>query len=372
MEMSKSECGKAAKRYELICGRIFAKVLMVGLPLLLLDYISPYLWFHRQPKILRRFPVQVVRQPKPYTMFGGVKNGILGDNTELNELGYRGKEPRMPKASEEYRIFVLGGSTVFVGEPPIPVLLEGEFRRNGKDNVHVYNFGIVSSASTMELVRILLEISELQPDLIVMYNGGNDIFTPYKYDPRPGYPFNFIVYENNPVLESDVRSYPTFSLFLYGSNLARCFLSRLFMDSFIPMEEERQKVGWCSEDWRDEIAQRYVGNLIKAEKVSNAFGSEFIAFLQPMVAYKDQQSDEEREYRPDPTFKEHCIDVRRMILQKTSAHSEGPGPILVDLTDIYDGTPASVFIDYVHTVQESKDLVVKAIYQNITGNFEIE
>lgn len=372
MESSKSDVNKAMARCETICGRIFIRLVMIFLPLLLLDYVSPYLWFNRRSKIIRNFPVEVVRQPKPYVMFGGVKGGTIYKEEKMNDLGYRGKVPQIPKASGEFRILMLGGSTVVNGEPPIPVLLEEEFERNGMDNVQVYNFGVVSSASSMELARILFEISELETDLIVMYNGGNDIFTPYKYDPRPGYPFNFIVYENNPVLESNIRSYPTFSLFLYGSNLARCFLSRYFVNSFVPMEAEREKVGWGSDEWKDEIAQRYVSNLTKARKVSGVFGSQFIAFLQPMVDYKDVLSDEEKKHRPDPEFVKHCIDVRDRILQKASVHSKESSPILIDLTDIYDETPTHVFIDKIHTTQESKGLVVKAIYENIAGNFRIE
>ncbi|MGD2095390.1 MAG: hypothetical protein PVH77_10320 [Phycisphaerales bacterium] len=372
MGQPKSDFDKAIMRYETICGRIFVRVVMVVLPLLLLDYISPFLWFHRRSKIIREFPVEVVRQPKPYVMFGGVKNGSIYNGEKLNNLGYRGKAPQMPKTSEEFRILMLGGSTVVNGKPPIPVLLEDEFRGNGMDNVQIYNFGVVSSASSMELARILFEIPELQPDLIIMYNGGNDIFTPYKYDPRPGYPFNFIVYENNPILESDVRSYPTFSLLLYGSNLARCFLSRFFVNRFVPLDKERQKAGWGSDEWRDEIAQRYVSNLMKAKKMSNVFGSKFIAFLQPMVDYKDTLSAEEKEHRPDPEFKEHCIDVRNRILKKISKTSKESSPILVDLTDIYDKTSTRVFIDKVHTTQESKGLVAKAIYENVVGNFKIE
>ena len=372
MDRIKSHFDNVIAKYEKTCGRIFLRIVIILIPLLLLDYISPFLWFHRRPKILRRFPVQVVRQPKPYVMFGGIKNGSIYNGEKLNDLGYRGTVPQIPKDSGEFRIVMLGGSTVINGDPPIPVLLEEEFKQNGLNDVHVYNFGVVSSVSSMELARILFEISELQSDLIVMYNGGNDIFTPYKYDPRPGYPFNFIVYENNPILESDIRSYPTFSLLLYSSNLARCFLSRFFVNSFVPMEEERQKTGWCSDEWRDEIAQKYVNNLTKAKQVSRVFGSQFIAFLQPMLDYKDQLSAEEKAHRPDEEFTKHCIDVRTRILQKISLYSNESSPTLIDLTDIYDEIQTRVFIDKVHTTQENKKLVAKAIYENILRNFRIE
>ena len=107
MGRPKSDFDKAIMRYETICGRIFIRVVMVVLPLLLLDYISPFLWFHRRSKVIREFPVEVVRQPKPYVMFGGVKNGSIYNGEKLNNLGYRGKAPQIPKTSEEFRILMI-------------------------------------------------------------------------------------------------------------------------------------------------------------------------------------------------------------------------------------------------------------------------
>ena len=35
----------------------------------------------------------------------------------------------------------------------------------------------------------------LKPDLVIAYDGGNDLIQPWAYDPRPGYPFNFLTEE---------------------------------------------------------------------------------------------------------------------------------------------------------------------------------
>lgn len=369
MKESKPDIEKTAVKFETKCGRFFIRAIMILLPLLVLDYFSPLFWFHRRSEIEREFPVQVVRHPKPYTMFGGVKNSKLSEDIVLNEQGYRGKSPSVPKFPGEFRIFVLGGSTVFVGEPPIADLVEEEFRRNGSEHVKVYNYGVVSSVSSMELSRIVFELSDLEPDLIVMYNGGNDILHPCRYDPRPGYPFNFIVYENNPLLESDVRSYPTFNLLLYGSNLARSFFPHYFVRRFVPMKEERRKAGWGTDDWRTEIAQRYVGNLVKADRISNAFGAGFIAFFQPMVYFKDPLAAEERSYHHHLELQKHCVEVRERIIEQMNLLEKESAPSVVDLSDIYDGTATTVFMDNIHTLQESKGAVASAIYQHIAENF---
>ncbi|UCC98533.1 MAG: hypothetical protein JSW66_01300 [Phycisphaerales bacterium] len=372
MKKARSELEAAALSFETKCGRVFIRAMMVLLPLFVLDYFSPFFWFHRRSEIERKFPVQVVRQPQPYTMFGGVKNGILSEDIVLNGRGYMGKSVSVSKPPGEFRIFVLGGSTVFLGDPPISELVEEEFRRRGRENVRLYNYGVVSSVSGMALSRIVFEIADLEPDLVVMYNGGNDMLHPYEYDPRPGYPFNFIVYQNNPLLESDVRAYPGFKLLLYGSNLARSFFPHYFVRQFVPLKQERRKVGWGSDEWRTEVARRYVSNLVKSDRVSNAFGAGFIGFLQPMVCHKDPLSTEEKNNRPDPELEKHCRHVRDRILEQMTLLDKDSVPLLIDLSDVYDGMATTVFIDAVHTTQESKGVVAEAVYQHIVANFEIE
>ena len=369
MVKSESELEKTALKFEARCGRIVTRLLMVLLPLLILDHFSPLFWSYRRSEIERKFPVQIVRQPKPYTMFGGAKNGKLGENIVLNENGYRGGIPLVPKPSGEFRVFMLGGSTVFHGDPPISDLVEEEFKNNSFENVKIYNYGVISGVSGMELSRIVFEISDLEPDLVIMYNGANDILSPNRYDPRPGYPFNFIVYENNPLLESDVKSYPTFSLLLYGSNLARSFFPHYFINRFVPMEAERKKAGWGTDEWRSEIAQTYLRNLVKARKISETFGAEFIVFFQPMVYYKNSLSEEEKGYHHHLEWTDHCVSVRDKILKGVHQFDKGATPLLIDLSDIHDDTEATMFTDMAHTKQESKVVVAKAIYHHLMKNF---
>jgi hypothetical protein len=303
-------------------------------------------------------------------MFGGESNGKLDSNERLNELGYRKSSPSVSKVSGEFRVFVLGGSTVFNGEPSIPELLEKEFSQNRKRNVKVYNFGVVSSVSSMELSRILFEISDLKPDLIIMYNGGNDILHPYSYDPRPGYPFNFMVYEYNPLLESDIRAYPAVPLLLYGSNLARYFFPSYFIEKFVPLDEDRKKVNWGSDEWESGIAYNYVINLVRANKIADSFGARFIAYFQPLVYYKDTVTIEEKALTLIAE-RNHCIGVRRRIRSFVEQMPNGT-QIFTDLSDIYDDVHETVFKDTMHTHQNSKTMIAKAIYEQIEKRQWIE
>ncbi len=367
--------GQKKIRFEATVGRVCIQIIITTVLLLILDHFSIYFITPKAP-IERTFPTEVVRSPQPYTMFGGVGGGSLkgqlhsNKDTEekLNRLGYRGKAPLAKKAEGEHRVFVLGGSTVFNGEPTISELLEKEFYEGGSENVNVFNYGVVSSVSGQEVARIVYEISEYEPDLVIMYNGGNDIWQPLTYDPRPGYPFNFLAYEKNPLLESRVEDYPQMAMFLYGSNLMRKYLKSYFEDNFIQLEQTRAEVEYGSDQWREEIAVTYTRNVVRASKVSKAFGAEFVCFLQPMVFFKDDLTGEQVEIK-EP-LNGHCLKVREIVIEKMAAEMEKDGAVkFVDLTDCFDDRPEMIYGDHIHISQEAKELVASKIYGYLKSDF---
>jgi len=362
------------EKIEIILGRILLSMISFLTAFVLIDYASTWIISNRAP-IERRFPVDNTRHPRPYTMFGGKPNTVFGeqpDTIQLNSLGYRGKKPVSPKNTDEFRIFILGGSTVFRGNPPIAVLLEEEFNSNGCPNVKVYNFGVLSSVSSMELSRVVFEISELEPDLIVMYNGGNDILHPWTWDPRPGYPFNFVAYESNPLLDSDVRSYPSLALLAYGSNIFRYLFRSYFVHKFAPLENLREETQWNSEEWKAKIANTYVSNLIKADKISRSFDAEFIAFFQPLVYFKPNTSIEEKPWVDDGETATYAADMRRRILSKIDEAKAHSSAKIVDLSGMYEDTTDWVFIDSIHTRQERKLVIAQEMHRQIVNNLELE
>lgn len=351
-------------KIEKILSRTFLVIIYVVLTYWVLDIVSLKFISSRSP-IERKYPVQVVRHPEPYTMFGGKIN-----TAGLNHLGYRGKAPVVPKDGNEYRIFILGGSTVFLGNPSVAVLLEEEFKRNGYQNARVYNFGVVSSVSGMELSRIVFQISELEPNLIIMYNGGNDMLHPWSWDPRPGYPFNFIVYESNPLLESDVRHYPEFALFAYGSNIARSLFPDYFKNKFVQLNQIRAKVQWGSKQWANEIAKIYANNLVKANKISKVFQADFLVFFQPLVYFKNTLSPEEKRF-VNSAEKKFVRYTRRKILSEIEKISKNDQMNLVDLSRIFENSTEWVFIDAIHIQQQKKAVVALEMYRSIIKNSEL-
>ncbi|HOW28672.1 MAG TPA: hypothetical protein PK876_09270 [Elusimicrobiota bacterium] len=215
--------------------------------------------------------------PVPYTMF------------ERRPL------PEIPKVKNEYRVFMFGGSAVAEGNPPLPDLLDAELAGRKIRNTRVYNFGQGTFNSTQELISIVTEGLKREPDMIIMYDGGNDIFNPYLYDPRPGYPFNFLLWESNPLLIEDVNEYPVWSLVALKSRLMREIFRDYFRYKFIHMGRLRRDVGYRQAAWRERIADTYVGNISAAHRICLSWGVKYKACFQPVNVIDEGQSRHYRE-----------------------------------------------------------------------------
>lgn len=96
-----------------------------------------------------------------------------------NSYGFRGKEFSTRKEPEKKRIVCMGASTTygFYVEPEetYPARLERLLLQNGID-AEVINAGVPGWISTDNLLNLQLRILPLQPDLIIVYQGRNELF----------------------------------------------------------------------------------------------------------------------------------------------------------------------------------------------------
>lgn len=97
----------------------------------------------------------------------------------INSLGLRGDEIQ-DKQDGVTRILMLGGSTTFGwyaldDQSTIPAYLEKKLNENGK--FEVINGGHLNGASFFE-TNLLERLSVLEPDIVIVYDGYNDITTP--------------------------------------------------------------------------------------------------------------------------------------------------------------------------------------------------
>lgn len=123
--------------------------------------------------------------PHHYLGYIPTPNLESGENRN-NALGFRGEEISLVKPESVYRIVAVGGSTTYSVDvedyrDSYPHQLGEYLRGGGFDQVEVINAGVGSYASFHNFINIQFRVLPLQPDLIIVYQGYNDIHTRFVY-----------------------------------------------------------------------------------------------------------------------------------------------------------------------------------------------
>jgi lysophospholipase L1-like esterase len=98
-----------------------------------------------------------------------------------NSLGYRNREFSLEKPNGVYRIVALGGSTTYTvrvedNEKTFTAQLERLLRDEYRyPNVEVINAGVPGYNSHESLMNLQFRVLDINPDLIVIYEGTNDV-----------------------------------------------------------------------------------------------------------------------------------------------------------------------------------------------------
>ncbi len=120
-------------------------------------------------------------QPHRYLGYTPTPNYATDKGNKHNALGYRDDEIAMPKPAGEYRIVCVGGSTTYtplVGDYrySYPNVLEQELHARGYGHVSVINAGVDGWTSHETLINFMLRVVELNPDMLIVHHGINDVF----------------------------------------------------------------------------------------------------------------------------------------------------------------------------------------------------
>jgi hypothetical protein len=206
-----------------------------------------YLAYHAPPRA--NLPFYNVLYP--YEMFRPPENATYESNETFamshfksrafvytNEDGFRvpSAHYEIPKTKPagQLRVAVLGGSLVQVAstyDVSLPGSLRTLLRQRypGRD-IEVINAGIQSCVSRQSLTELLFSVVDYHPDVVMLYDGGNDLGMPLVYDSRPNFPYNFQSMQEAWDLYRDERTQPLWRVALGRSNLYRLIRARLHPD----------------------------------------------------------------------------------------------------------------------------------------------
>ena len=294
--------------------------------------------------------------PHPYIAFKGEPSKSF-----YNEDGYRGKVPVANELSRGPRIFMLGGSSLVNGMKTLSELLQEKFDADGL-SVEIYNRGVVSSALRQDLSRIVHEIAEHGPDLIIFYHGFNELMNHLYGDPRVGYPFNFWITENNPLNVRKADDFPIWKSLLLRSSIIREYFLEELEELVLNKKVYGREVDKFSSQWEQDIVNDYWNSLEKVKRMEKAFGYKTMVFFQPVfLGHPDHLAQ-------DDGKNEHHKSFKRMfnLLMGDPRKEEFQ---YKDLSGFFD-KEKSPFRDDVHINDKGREKVADAIYPIIKRQVE--
>ena len=130
----------------------------------------------------------------PYQQWG-IRPNLHSRFYRTNALGFRGTETTLNKPLGRFRIVVMGGSAAWgfgctADEKTVPGRLQTILRGHLPElNIEVINAGQIGYGSTQELIYFYRQISALSPDLVLLFDGYNDILADF-INPASGWPLH--------------------------------------------------------------------------------------------------------------------------------------------------------------------------------------
>jgi len=214
------------------------------------------------------------RLPAPYVMFSGRR------------------PPAREQQADEVRIVVVGASAVLHGSSAaatLPGQLERQLHDAGYTQARVSTVATRSYVSGQELTALLHTVVDEQPDVVLVYDGGNDLHQPYVADPRPGYPYNFLVYEAGLAQAERRTSFAqAWAALWYRSRFLQRLLRHHLTQTVYGLGRLRRDAGYQSAAWEEAVVSSYLAHLDKMCHLATAYDFRLVVFLQPMLYTKSQ------------------------------------------------------------------------------------
>ena len=266
----------------------------------------------------------------------------------VNSDGFRGDKLQN---NPDYRIFVIGGSTVFgAGSTSDYTTISGYLEKKmsaqfPEQNIEIINAGIPKAYSFTESNLIKNKLLEYNPDLLIIYDGWNDLTMEHEHY------FDPVDYK---LMDQIIR------LIRQNDYVTPIVLLKLYFNyqhdntniiSFNPSNIE-QKVSLWSDAWTD------ICNL------QDEYDFKTIVMIQPIVGTGNKVlSQEEQQYflHYDLESKTHYYQLYADALPKLNSVCTATH----DLRNIFDPFSETIFYDSGHIGDFGNEIVAGKIYEKI-------
>ena len=248
---------------------------------------------------------------------------------------------------------MIGGSTVFGSglsndRETIPYQLFKKFNEK-YDNVEVINAGISSITSFEELYIIENILVNLKPDMIIVYDGVNDIG--YKRINEPE-----IQTSSDDISLKNFQKYLRSPVVLY-----RYILLPMYNYEFTDSPDRTNQDSRFDEETSKIISSLWGERMNEFCKISNKYEFESVVIIQPALYYGNKPlSDYEKSILIPNTFWTKTFE--KMINESKTFNNCS---LTLNFSNIFENTSQGVYIDQVHINPYGHKIIAEEIYQKI-------
>ncbi len=283
----------------------------------------------------------------PYVGYRRIPN-YNGKYININSDSIRKTFFQCPNNYNNIRIFVFGGSTVWGtgvrDNSTIPSFLSKELCQKGF-SVEVVNFGESGYTNTQEIFKLLLELrKENIPDIIIFYDGVNDIYSSYQ-NGVAGLPQNI---ENR---KKDFNSQYRLNVNALFQNFNNILgkITKLIGKGKTVRRIQDNDIGFETVDF-------YLNNVKIIRALEDDYKVKSFFYWQPTIYTKKHLSDCESKI-PYNNFLSQSYGVTSDLMKKNDQVN--------DLTSIFDAQEGTIFFDWCHISEEGNSIIATKIAEDI-------
>tara|TARA_B110000046_G_scaffold52446_1_gene58624 strand:+ start:309 stop:1559 length:1251 start_codon:yes stop_codon:yes gene_type:complete len=317
-----------------------------------------------------------IQQPQPYvnaeyfskdfineafTQPGGwlldkTHGGVKPRNFEGKWINVRNNRRVTINKSGNYlrKIYLFGGSTVYNGEVPDTLTIASQLASLGANDFlyEVVNMGATSIHSNQQFGRLKSEIKLKDGDVVIFYDGVNDVYERIVYENREGYMAGQPKQENFWIKQ--LRSKSKYSSILH-----------ILLSQMINNTKE------ISSTLIKNSIEDYIKTLGEVNEYAEAHRAYFYHFLQPTIFTKKNLNEYERMLlAKGPPFV-----TRQSVQAFTSAY-----PIIENkldsiefsysLTGAFDNLEESPYLDFCHVTHVGNKIIAENIWNRINDELK--
>lgn len=335
------------------------KTLFIALSVVVAAEVLSAVFLHVYTRINKKVkadtPIVQYWEYDPYLLWSA-KAGVAGfdrySRFKMNNFGFRNdRDISKEKPDGTYRIIVIGGSgawgTGASSNNTVWTSVVEDLLRKERCNVEVLNAGCAGYISFQELMYLQFKLLEFSPDMIIVFDGYNDVYMSSLYG-TAGYTANVSPYYD---VEKQFNTEPLIfqigGLIKQRSNLFR--LARRIREK-IMYESGRPMFPFVGVNERG--IEAYFSNVKSMADIFRGRGIQGIFLLQPYIAAskKDLSPDEVQMLNKARRESEVVMDAYETLRSRYRDFAARERIVYHDLTDIFDSIDGSetVWYDHVH------------------------